>query len=227
MLLKSRYNHFMHEGAEQIPIKTLTSFVNKIVQIANKKEKNYVYAYLPDYDSVCHEFGKSSKEAKETLIMLNDVVTLLVKKLKGTDTELIITADHGQMETTKKKVCFLMDHPQLKECLSQAICGEPRATYCYVYPRKVKQFENYVNQKLKNVCTLYKSEDLVKEGYFGKSKQSHPELLNRIGDYILMAKENYIIRSTLDNVREWDIGNHGGTTKEEMGVPLIKIKMKN
>lgn len=225
MLFESKYNNFMNEGAEQVPVKTLTSFVNKIVTVVKKKGSNYVYSYLPDYDSVCHDFGKNSKEAKKTLLMLNDVVTMLVKKLKGTNTELIITADHGQIETNKKKVCFLMDHPQLKECLSQAICGEPRVVYCYVHPRKVKQFENYVNKRLKDVCTLHCSEDLVNEGYFGKSKQSHPELLNRIGDYTLILKENQIIRDTLDNVEEWDIGNHGGTSKEEMIVPLIKIKI--
>jgi len=58
-------------------------------------------------------------------------------------------------------------------------------------------------------------------GLFNPNKK----LFNRVGDYVLIMKENYVIMdSLLGEKRGFHIGNHGGVSKQEMHVPLIIIK---
>ena len=103
------------------------------------------------------------------------------------------------------------------------LSGEPRAVYCYVRPQKIEQFENYVKTKFKKACKMHKSEDLVKNNYFGLF-EPNKKLKERIGDYVLIMKDDYIMKDlVLGEKQNIFIGNHGGTSKEEMYVPLIVV----
>ena len=83
-----------------------------------------------------------------------------------------------------------------------------------------------VNKKLKKYCWLHKSSDLVKKNIFGLGKPD-PKLLDRIGDYTLIMKENYIIKDNLLGRKSYAMkGNHGGVSPDEMIVPLVIIDIK-
>ena len=225
-LFKSDYNKILGRNAEFGKVNTFNSLLNKITKtVKASKKKKYIYAYWPDFDSLSHEFGKNAKQSKDHLKEINNSIEKFSKRLQGTNTLILITADHGQIITTRKKTIVANEHKKLKECLSMPMCGEPRVAYCYVYPRKVKQFENYVKTKLNKYCTLYKAEDFVKAGYFGLGK-AHPRLLDRIGDYVLLMKDHYIIKDFLINEEiRYKPGCHGGNSEEEMVIPLIKLKL--
>ena len=91
------------------------------------------------------------------------------------------------------------------------------------HPQKTQQFEKYIKDNLDFCCQLYKSIDLLDKGVFGLFKPNK-NLIDRIGDYILVMKENYIIKDfLLTEKKECHIGNHGGTSPNEMFVPLIKF----
>ena len=121
-----------------------------------------------------------------------------IKSIKDTSTTLLITSDHGFIDTNEKSVIWLEDHPELKKCLTLPLCGDTRAVYCYVHPSKTNEFENYVKNKISKYCYYYKSTDLIKNGFFGLYKEN-PELRERIGDYTLIMKKNYIFRDNLLN----------------------------
>ncbi len=68
-------------------------------------------------------------------------------------------------------------------------------------------------------CLSY--DELVKQEFFGLFTP-HPRLFDRVGDYLLIAKENYMLREDLlGEERETLIGHHGGVSEQEMFVPLI------
>ena len=197
------------------------SLIKKAINLG--KARKYIYAYWPDFDGVGHETGMKSKKTKDHFKKIDKKVKDLVKNLKGTNTALIITADHGLKDVTKR--IFIEDHPKLKECLSTPICGDSRASYCYVRPSKVKQFEAYVKTKLSKYCYLYKSEDLVKQNFFGLYKPNL-KLFDRIGDYVLISKEGNIIKDRiLDQIDHNLVGHHSGLSDEELYVPLIVFKL--
>jgi hypothetical protein len=70
---------------------------------------------------------------------------------------------------------------------------------------------------------MFRSEDLIANNYFGLF-EPNPRLFERVGDYVLVMKENYVLRdSLLGESRPAHIGYHGGVSQEEMFVPLVVI----
>jgi predicted AlkP superfamily pyrophosphatase or phosphodiesterase len=213
-----------HTGkAKRIGYRNLTGFFNKLKMVLARKGRKFVYAYWPEIDSLAHKYGTSDKKVERHLKQLDKKFRTLYRSLDP-DTMMVITADHGLINTGPSKRIFLKDHPKLEECLAMPLSGEHRAAYCYVHPSKARQFEDYVRTKFKNKCSLYKSESLVKKGYFGLFS-ANEKLNSRIGDYVLIMKENYVLDDFVCGEKMKNpIGVHGGVSDEEMYVPLIVLR---
>jgi len=199
---------------------------NKIKIAVNSPGRKYIYAYWDGFDRTAHKEGVYSNSTKKQFKDIDNNVRKLSEYLNKKKTLLIITADHGMIDTPKERTIMLSNHPKLAECLTTCLSGESRCAYCYIRPDKLKQFKEYVKKNLKKECYLVKSEDLIKRNFYGLYTP-HPKLSERIGDYTLIAKENYCIRDALLGQKEKiQQGNHGGISKEEMYVPLILIRSK-
>lgn len=218
----SAYNNYFKNNAKLVNYNTLNGMFMQIKKTINKdKNKKYIYAYWSLFDSLSHHFGSNSKDVKKHFLALDKKIKSFTNSIKNTNTTLIITADHGFIDTNKNKVIWLEDYPKIKECLTMPLCGEPRVIYCYVKSNKTKEFEKLVKNKLNKFCNIYKSSDLIKKNYFGLFIENE-KLIDRIGDYTLIMKENYILKDKLlDEKKGFEIGNHGGISKEEMYVPLF------
>ncbi|MDP2656053.1 MAG: alkaline phosphatase family protein [bacterium] len=196
--------------------------IKKAIESSNKRK--FILSHWGGFDGICHSEGCSSAKIKSHFLELDNKLAAFADSIKNTNTTVIITSDHGQIDTPKSKAINLKDHPELKETLRMPLCGEHRFAYCYVYPEKVKQFEKYVKTKLKDICELHKSSDLIDKNYFGLYKPNN-KLKSRIGDYVLIMKDNYTLKDWLPNEKEFYLkAIHGGLSKEEMNVPLIWIK---
>jgi predicted AlkP superfamily pyrophosphatase or phosphodiesterase len=214
----------MSKNSKILPYETLNGFfmqIKKAIKSSNKKK--YIYAYWPELDSLNHKYGVGHKKSEKHFKEINKKLRNFIRSLKGTKTLLIITSDHGFINNPIKKIIKLEDHPLMKECLTLPLCGEGRVAYCYVHPEKSKQFEDYIKNNLNKYCYIFKSQELINKNYFGL-KKPNPKLFDRVGDYILIFKENYIIKDKLkEDKKKPNIGHHGGVSKEEMIVPLILI----
>lgn len=224
--IDSEYSRIVDKGAKKLSFSNLNGFlkqINKALSITDSKK--YILAYWAELDSLCHKKGTDSYEVKKHFNELDKKIESFVKSLKNKNTAIIISADHGLINTKEKsKIIELKNHPRFVETLTMPLSGEPRVAYCYVKPRKVREFENYVKTKFKDVCEIYKSDDLIKSNYFGLFEPSE-KLKDRIGDYVLIMKENYIMKDlVLGEDENALIGNHGGMSEEEMFVPLIVIE---
>ncbi len=193
--------------------------VRKAVRSHNRKK--FVFAYWPGFDASCHHHGIKSKETKEHFLDIDKGVQSLIHSLRGTGTTVIVTSDHGMIDIGKKATLWLEDHPHLQDCLRLPLAGELRFPYCYLKPGKERQFLSYLRTHLKKYCMPIKSAELVRTGVYGPGKPT-PELLDRVGDYVLEMKENYALKDRLVNEdKDSLIGNHGGTSEDELYVPLI------
>ncbi len=222
----SDFTKAMSKNSKILDYKSLTRFfvqIKKAIKSGNKRK--YIYAYWPEFDSLNHKYGVGHKKSEKHFKEIEKKLTNLVKGLKGTNTLLIVTADHGFINNSPEKIIKLEDHPKMKECLTLPLSGEGRVAYCYVHPDKARQFENYVQKNLSKYCHIFKSQNLINKNYFGLF-EPNPKLRDRVGDYILIFKENYIIKDIIKKKkkRKENIGHHGGVSKEEMIVPLILIK---
>jgi predicted AlkP superfamily pyrophosphatase or phosphodiesterase len=217
-----------HKGKSKLlPFKksSLNSFFRQIKKaIKSSNRRKYIYAYWSDFDSMCHAYGTKSTKTNKHFSEINKKLESFIKSIEKTDTTVIVTADHGFIDSDKSKLIDLKKHPKLADSIIIPLCAERRLAYCYVRPSKTKQFEDYVENNLKHACYLYKSNDLIKKNYFGLFKPNK-KLFDRVGDYTLIMKENYVIMdSILGEKRSFHIGNHGGVSKQEMYVPLVIIK---
>jgi hypothetical protein len=200
-------------------LQTLFRTVVRVLREHN--ERKYVYAYYPELDRVAHEYGPASRKTQAHLAEIDLAFTQFLDQIKGSDTTVIMTADHGFIET--KERIELDNHPLLANALRLPLCGESRVAYCYVYPEKRALFEHYVENHLAGQTTLLSSKELINRGYFGLGPP-HPRLQERIGDYTLIMKDGYVIKDWLPGEERYrHIGVHGGMSAAEMYVPLIVV----
>jgi hypothetical protein len=189
--------------------------------VQESRERQYVYAYWPDLDRIAHQYGSASNEALEHLAELNAGFARFLAGMGGGNTLVIVTADHGIIDTTTDRVIELGDHPELASMLVLPLCGEPRVAYCYVRPDRRSDFERYVSHELAPYTALWPSHELVLRNCFGPGTP-HPRLHERIGDYTLIMKDNYVIKDwLLAEHRYSQVGVHGGLSDQELYVPLI------
>lgn len=224
--LHSEFSKVTDKGAIPLGYTDLDGFFEKIREgIEIDDNRKYVWAYWALIDSLSHEFGTDSTEVQEHFEEFDKKMEELSIWLEDKNTVILLTADHGLIDTKEKERFILLeDHPNFVDTLALPLSGEPRVAYCYVRPNRVEDFKNYVNTVFKDVCELYESKYFLDNNYFGLY-EPHPKLKDRIGDYTLLMKDNYIMKDlVLGEERRIFIGNHGGLSDEELFVPLVVIE---
>ncbi len=186
-----------------------------IEKICGNAGKQFVYAYCDEPDATMHRFGVHSAEAKAVIGGLNAKTEAMFENLS--DTLLIVTADHGQVDVTD--YIYLYRDEELLSLLSAPPYMESRATAFRVKADCRPQFEEMFRKKYGADYELYESGELVRENYFGGSGE-HATLL---GDYIAVGKTNRIF--LLHERAHVHKGHHASLT-EEMLVPLTLIGKK-
>ena len=185
------------------------------------EDRSYVYTYWSEFDRIAHEAGIGSEAASRHLADIDAAFGRFIEHLAGSNTLVIVTADHGIIDSGKSYEIQLEDHPALAETLTLPLCGERRAAFCYVKPDARDTFEDYVGRELAAFAELRASRDLIAQNYFGLG-EPHPGLRDRVGDYTLIMKENYVIKDWLFAEHpHTQIGVHGGLSEQELYVPLI------
>jgi len=223
-LIPSAFSEYAYQGAENIGYHDLTAFFEQITMTINRaREPQFVYAYWPEFDGLCHQHGIGSDVVFEHYLALEAKFDTLFDAVQHSDSTIIITADHGLIDTSIAQTVYVKDHPVLASCLSLPLCGEPRVAYCYVKVKHQQTFERYVSNELAEYCELHKTSDFIDAGYLGDGC-AHPLLDDRLGDYVLLMKDHFIIKDQLLGERIFQtIGVHGGLTEDELLVPFIRV----
>ncbi|MFW9834774.1 MAG: alkaline phosphatase family protein [Candidatus Thorarchaeota archaeon] len=223
-IVNSVYTKHLGGHARRLGYADIDSFFDILVQTISKtKKQSYIYCYWPTLDSISHLLGCESQEAKKHLIEFDEKLQIFLERIVGSDTTLLITADHGFNDVSLDDIVYTRNHPRLMECLSLPVCGDTRTGFCYVRPSKVAMFEKYIDIDLDEVCEFRKSDDLISDGWFGLN-DPHPRLRDRVGDYTLIFNEGYGLLNCFPGLEPPELrGHHGGVSSDEMNVPLIVI----
>ena len=218
----SPYNRF-HCGKAQIhPYKTVLEMFEHLVGICRQtRQRTLTYAYYPNLDFLSHRHGSLSDSVSRDLKLLDQTFEQFLELANGTETTVVITADHGFGDPLPEQRIDLTDHPDIVQLLDKPLCGEPRVAYCYVKPGKQALFEKIVKDRWCQAGTLYPSEQLIAEHFFGQG-QAHPALKKRIGDFTLVMNTEFMINDWQPGEKRIDMrGVHGGLSDKEMLVPLV------
>jgi hypothetical protein len=215
-----------HLGSSELrPFESLTDMFRQTARaLRADRDPKYLYLYWPKLDAIGHEVGMESRTARRHLAEIEQALTDFLVLASGTDTLVLATADHGQVDAGASDCIELSDHPELEACLSLPLCGEPRAAFCYLRPHRTGDFERYCREVFQDRILLARSRDLLKRGLFGLGS-ANPRLQERIGDYTILMRGNSLIRDRLPGEKRYtQVGVHGGLSDRELTVPLCVLR---
>ncbi len=207
-------------------------FESLSADLTKNNDKEYYYVYLPEIDSIAHERGNSSKEFKEAMGKLLKQMDKFYEKGKEsfTNTVVMISADHGQVDTDLSVKYYLnniipnidiyLKKNKNNDLISPA--GYCRDLFLHVKEEHLTVVKKLIEEELKDLVYVYTFEELKKKGFFGSP--SH-RMIERCGNLILLPKDNNHIWWYEKGVFELSfIGVHGGASKDEMEIPLLFYK---
>ncbi len=219
-LMDSAYTRHHAGAAWRHGFDGLAELNERILEIADlSSERNYLQAYWPEYDHLCHEHGTSAPETRAHFAAVDAALAELRAALPM-DALLLVTADHGLVDTAPDGCHQLMDHPRLAAELSAPLCGEPRAPFLHVRPGRLGAARDYIREHLAGVATPWTREEVLRAGWLGPG-EPHPELEHRIGDLVLEMAPGQVLVGEADRRGPCLRGVHGGLSAAEMLVPLV------
>ena len=124
-----------HAGRAMVqPFRNLKHMFARIRTITAGLKPSFTYAYWPELDTLGHRHGMESDAAAAHLEEIDQGVADLLDSVQRRDVCLVVTADHGFVDTDEDSWVDLSDHPELSRTLAVPLCGEPRAAYCTSTP---------------------------------------------------------------------------------------------
>ncbi|MDH5727782.1 MAG: alkaline phosphatase family protein [Gammaproteobacteria bacterium] len=223
-LVDSSYSKVSSRGAERVGYQSLSHCFDQIISLASDaNQAKYIYAYWAGFDNIAHTYGINSEQAQTQFNSIDGYFAELITKLKNTDSEVLVCADHGLIDTSAEKVININDYAEIQNSLALPLCGEPRAAYCYVKPEYALSFPDIVQACLPYQCDVLSVDEILRQNFYGLG-ELHKKLKNRIGDYVIIMRDNYVIKDTLLGEKPFSqIGVHGGVSADEMYVPLCRV----
>ena len=205
---------FWHGDEEaRIVYRTMDEMLSLVKTYCNGDGKKFLYVYAGEPDSTMHHYGVSSPQAAKVIRALDDGIEAMCEGIP--DTLFVITADHGQTDIGEN--IDLFDDAEILPLLEWPQYLEARATAFKIKNDNDTEFINLFNQKYGKDFTLFRTKELIGDGFFGPIHDAaHARLL---GDFIAIGKTDKIFR--LSPLGRKFKGHHTSLTEDEMLVPLI------
>lgn len=191
-----------------------------IESLCKNMNNNFIFAYSDYPDKLLHRYGCSSTEVAEFILNAEASIESLAKHLYGTNTLLIISADHGHNDIYTSY--NIMELTEINECLIMPPSFESRAITFWVKEDRKDKFEKIFRQKFKDEFILFTKEEFLSKKLLGNGVQ-HKKIDDFIGNYIAISISNSIIKlqTALSSEKYEKLSTHCGFTENEMIIPLI------
>jgi hypothetical protein len=221
VIVDAIYNAFHCGRAERRSYDSLDGFVEQAAAAARSgPERKFIYAYWPEFDALSHQHGVGSAPVRGHFAALDQALGRLLERLAGSDTIVVVTADHGFVDVPAAEAVDLP--PSLAAQLRFPLCGERRVAFCHVHDRR--SFVERAKETLGESADIRPSWELVEEGWFGPGRP-HARFAERIGDVAIVMHGRGTVKDRVPGEKPHDfIGDHGGTSEDEMRIPLVVAK---
>lgn len=210
-------------GTPVLPYQDLAGLVDATLVACDMLERQggYVHVYYPFFDALSHDYGCESEPVLAEFARLDRAFGALCDRLAGQGVDVVVSADHGLIDSPDSMRLNLDDAPHLQALLAAPLSGERRAAFCHVRPGCWQAFETEAAHWLGHRGVCVRSEDLLQAGWFGPQPW-HARIDERIGTHTVLMQPGWTVADTLPGERPHPmIGVHGGVSAAEMWVPLI------
>jgi hypothetical protein len=201
------------------PSATCEGICDRIAEICDQDGEKYIYAYHAQPDRNEHLFGCMSENILALVRDFDRTIERLASRLK--DTLLIVTADHGLVDTS----CYMIsDYPGIEEMLVIPPQRECRNVSFYVKDECKNCFaERFYDTFGGDDFVLMTKAEAVKRNLFGLGRM-HKMADEFLGDFIAFSVRDKCIWYDKDGRFHDYIGHHAGLSRDEMVVPLCLIE---
>lgn len=221
-IIDSTYNRHFCGRAARLAYDDLAGFVARTeAAVKSGSARKFVYAYYPEFDTSAHRHGVDSPATAAVFAAIDAAYAELLQRLAGTDTALILTADHGFLDCPAENALELSACPGLEGLLARPLTGERRVAFCHVREGMKEEFARRASDWLGERADVIAGHVPLAQGWFGGG-DLHPRIAERTGDFVLLMRDNHTVKDWLPGEpRHLHIGNHGGMSADEMYIPLV------
>ena len=201
-------------------VKSFNQMCKKIAeQVSINNKHKFIRAYWNDPDHTMHFYGVKSTETKDVMNDIEANLQILSSKIK--DTLIIITADHGMIDSEN---ILLNDYPDICECFITPPSLESRVVTFAIKDTHKVEFSKLFNKYFGKYFKLYTKAEFMASGLLGNGTP-HYKVDDFIADFVAISISAKSLHYTtgqkeLSNL----IGEHAGISEQEMKIPLIFIE---
>ncbi|NLC92770.1 MAG: nucleotide pyrophosphatase [Treponema sp.] len=218
--LQPKHINFPSNGNVNIGVSSLEDIVSNVSNICKNSDKNFIFSYWDNPDSIMHTAGCYSKESTDYINHIDNSLLTLSSQL--TDTLLIVSADHGQTMITNNY--YLNDYPELMDCMYMPPSIESQAISLFIKHEKEKNFKKTFKRLFGNEFILISRKNFFHKHLLGFGIMNY-KVSDFVGNYIAIGIGNSILRckslNTKNKPNKVFLGHHAGLTTEEMLIPLV------
>jgi len=193
-----------------------------IEDLCKYPKRKFILGYQENPDSLLHKYGCYSEEVKQYICTAEEKIQAMCKRLQGTNSLIIVCADHGHQDIAK--TVSILDFEDIQECLIKPASLESRSISFFVKEEKKKEFEACFKKYFEGQYLLYTKEEFLAKKFLGEGEK-HPRLDDFLGNYIAMAIGDTAIKieTYFGKEKKDKKATHCGFTPNEMEVPCIFI----
>lgn len=226
-LTRMLHQHATYAG--YVATSSLGPIVSRILE--DSSEPTYVYAYWPTVDTIAHLVGPLTSEHGAEVAALDLQVGRLMRSLPSRGkTLMMLTADHGHVDTLPEDAVQFSEHPELLAMLRVPPAGERRAVYLHPKPGASLDVAAYARERMRDVAPVVLRDEAVELGLFGPGQLTE-QAAGRIGEVLLFPRGNLQLVATIEMADGSPPkapafrGLHGGLTADEALVPLLAVRL--
>lgn len=184
----------------------------------------YLFVYLPHVDHTAHERGTRSAAHRETVATVLDALERGLSALAdGGRTLVVLTADHGHVDTDPARNVDLERFESVAANLKRHGCGDPvrfsgspRNVHLHLRDGAVESVRDDLASALD--ARVYRREEALERSLFG-DRAASDAFRRRAGDLIVTHRELSVWYGSEGDSLEL-VGMHGGLHPAEMLVPF-------
>ncbi|NLA65451.1 MAG: alkaline phosphatase family protein [Leucobacter sp.] len=204
-------------GAEYHPGQTIAERFAVASRLVRGSDPLFAYLYVDELDRVAHQQGWQSPLWVKRLEQLDEALTDLLRALPA-DVGVVVTADHGMIDVPPEHR-LVLDEAIAQFDEGMEIGGEPRMRSLYLSDRtRAAEVADDISGVLGKRAWVGTRDEAIAANWFGPIEH---EVAERLGDVIVAARAQFAFQlSTDEDSARAMVGQHGGVSDEERGVPL-------
>jgi predicted AlkP superfamily pyrophosphatase or phosphodiesterase len=224
------------DGSTVVAAQKTSDLIVNLRKNLEQTNGGYFFVHLYSLDTIAHYYGPQSDQFSADLSSLTYLLQKeLIEKVDdktAKETLLLITADHGTIDTNPNNTSYLS---RTQKPLTYRKCaknnkripptGSPRDIFLHIKEEKLEETKETLTQQLSSKAKVIENSKAVKAGLFGIG-EAPQEFFDRAGNLLILPYDKETIWFSNPEGRKITfLGHHGGLNSEEILVPFVAINL--